>query len=166
MHGVGAGAAPAMRGLLQREAEGVEHAHTAEGLGNLEAAHDAGPGAPVRRQGGDGAPVEDDVAAVDGQRARHAIDQRGLARAVGTDQPETLAGLHRDAHLVEREEAAEAFGEPLDLEERVTHMRPRTQRTRPRMPSGARTTKATSTTPTINRLSPEEIDTVATSYEL
>ncbi len=42
----------------------------------------------------------------------------------------------------------------------------RSRRTRPRMPSGARTTKATSTTPTMNRFISEEMVTVASCWAL
>src|SRR6185437_15826910 len=123
-------------------------------LGDLKAAHDAEPRAPVRGHPRDVPPLEGDAAAVHRQRAGYTIDQRRLARAVRADEPEPLAGLHRDAHLVERQESPEALGETVDLEERAGHrQRVRSRRTRPRMPSGARTTNATSTTPSINRLS-------------
>ncbi len=60
-------------------------------------------------------PIEPRVAA---QRAADAVDQRGLARAVGPDDAEPLAAPHAQAHVRERGEAAEALGHRADLEQR------------------------------------------------
>src|SRR6185369_8262339 len=113
---------------------------------------------------GDVAALEQDPAAVRRQGARHAIDERRLARAVRADEAQSLArpDLNRDA--VERQEAAEALGDAVDLEQRARrgHVRRlRSFRTRPVSPSGASTTKSTRTTPTIKRFSSDEIVTVA-----
>src|SRR5439155_21810274 len=109
-------------------------------------------------------PVEDDGPFVGAQGAGHAVDQRGLARAVGPDEAEPLAGLHVERHPVEGREAAEPLDHGVHLQEWVRHgpQRPRSRRTRPTRPSGASTTKATSTTPTMRRFSSEEMVTVAT----
>src|SRR2546422_1566595 len=108
--------------------------------------------------------LEDDASVVGMERARHAVDERGLARAVRSDETEPLARLHLERHPVERGEAAEALHEPVHLEQRRRHQRPRRRRTRPRIPSGASTTKATSTTPTMKRFISEEIVTVASCW--
>lgn len=43
------------------------------------------------------------------QQAQHHLEQGGLARAVVADQPEQLAGLHRQIHPVHRMSFAEVF---------------------------------------------------------
>ena len=43
------------------------------------------------------------------QQAQHHFEQGGLARAVVADQPEQLAGLHRQIHPVHRMSFAEVF---------------------------------------------------------
>src|SRR4029077_12764594 len=123
---------------------------------------DAQTGPLMRRQRGDVAAPEPNGAAVDGQGTGDAVDQRRLARAVGSDETDALPRLHGQAHLVQRGEAAEALDQSLHLQQRLGHGQcPRSRRTRPRMPSGARTTKATSTTPTMKRFISEEMVTVA-----
>src|SRR5262249_43086276 len=138
------------------------HGHARERLRDLKAARDAKPGAPVGRQRRDVPPREDDPAIVGTKRAGHAADERRLARAVRSDEPEALTLLHVERQPVERGQAAEALHESVNLEQRRRHQRPRRRRTRPRMPSGASTTKATSTTPTMKRFISEEIVTMAT----
>jgi hypothetical protein len=104
--------------VLERDAEVLEHGHARERLRDLEAPHDAEPRPLVRRELGDVAALEQDPAAVRRQGARHAIDERGLAGAVGADETQPIArpDLNRDA--VERQEAAEALGDAVDVEER------------------------------------------------
>src|SRR5262245_16205457 len=158
--GDGAGRARVGR-VLQRDVEVLEHGHARERLRNLKAPNDTEPRPLVRGQARDVTPLEQDAAAVRRQGARHAVDQGGLAGAVGSDQAQALAGSDPDRHAVERQEASEALAHGVDLEERRAHRLLR-RRTRPRRPSGASTTKSTSTTPTIKRLSSDEIVTVAT----
>src|SRR2546426_2872466 len=108
--------------------------------------------------------LEADPAAIRWQRAGHTVDERGLPRSVRSDEAEPLARLDVETPPVERGEATEALRQSVDLEQRRGHgrrSRPRTRRARPTIPSGARTTKATSTTPTMNRFISEEIVTVA-----
>src|SRR5262249_54439878 len=105
---------------------------------------------------------EDDPAVVRTERAGHAVDQRRLARAVRSDEPEPLTLLHVERHPVERGKPAEALHDPVDLEQRRRHQRPRSRRPRPRMPAGASRTKATRTTRTMKRFISEEIVTMAT----
>src|SRR6185369_7777165 len=98
---------------------------------------------------GDVAALEQDPAAVRRQGARHAIDERRLARAVRADEAQSLArpDLNRDA--VERQEAAEALGDAVELERgprraqarRHPRSRARTvSRTRASTTQGSRTT--------------------------
>ena len=54
------------------------------------------------------APVDVDGARVGAVDARHALQQRALARAVAADDPEELAALDRERHVVERVEAVVA----------------------------------------------------------
>ena len=97
------------------------------------------------------------------QRAADAIDQRALARAVRADQAEPLARLHLEIDAVERDEAAEALADIVDVQQRA-HDCLRARRrscTRPTRPLGAMMTKTTSSRPTISRLTAEEMVTVA-----
>src|SRR5262249_35003505 len=80
--------------------------------GDLEGAGDAAVADPVR-----GEPADLLAAKADGprrgwERARHAVEKRGLARAVGADQPEDLTLAHLEGHLAERGEPTEALGQP------------------------------------------------------
>ena len=58
--------------------------------------------------------LECDLAGVGGQHAGDQIEERGLAGAVRSDQGVDVAGRHLDLEIVERVEAAEALGQPLD----------------------------------------------------
>ena len=61
------------------------------------------------------------------QRAADAIDQRALARAVRPDQAEPLARLHLEVDAVERDEAAEALADIVDVQQRAHGCPPRAQ---------------------------------------
>src|SRR5436309_770053 len=89
--------------------------------------------------------LEANVATVGGQRAGDAVEQRGLARAVRSDEPDDLAGLDRDAHARERRHAAEALRHVVDLEEAhvavtpASGVAPRSRRGGPHTPRRRRT---------------------------
>src|ERR1700719_2126375 len=51
------------------------------------------------------------------QRAADAIDQRALAGTVGPDETEALAGRYGKRNVFERDEAAEALAEIVDVKE-------------------------------------------------
>ena len=51
--------------------------------------------------------------------AGDAVEDRGLARAVGTDDGGDLARPGRERHVVDRHQTAEAHGQVLDLDERA-----------------------------------------------
>ena len=68
----------------------------------------------------DGRSVEAHRALLVMQRAADAVDQRALAGAVRPDQAEPLAGGHVERNVLQRDEAAEAFAQVIDLE-KVAH---------------------------------------------
>ena len=76
------------------------------------------PGPPVRRQPADVAAVEDDPAARRLLQAGDDVERRGLAGAVGTDQPGDVAGVRRDVGRADRLHPAEPDGDVLDREHR------------------------------------------------
>src|SRR6266851_1317765 len=163
----GAGKPRAVSGIDRKEegyAEIVEEAEAAEGLGQLKAAGEPQPRPLVSREAVKSPPAEEDTAAVVVQCTGEAVDERALARPVGSDQAEPLAGLGSEVDAFECHEPAKAFAEPADFEDRLGHQRSLARRrlcTSPTMPLGAMTTKRISSTPTIRRLSAEEIVTVA-----
>ena len=87
----------------------LEHRHAVERPRDLETAGDALARALVGREAGNLLALELDRAAVVAQRARDAVDERRLARAVRPDQAEALARGDGDAHLGQRGEAAEVL---------------------------------------------------------
>src|SRR5713101_9759829 len=160
-------AVPGIDRIEERNAEIVEKIQAAERFGQLKAAGQPQPGALVGRHAVEPAAVEHDAAAVVVQCAGEAVDQRALARAVGPDQTEPLAGLDRDVDVFERHKTAKAFAQPGDFEDWRGHQRiPARQQacTSPTIPLGAMTTKTISRTPTISRFSAEEIVTVASCW--
>jgi len=44
------------------------------------------------------------------------VEQRGLARAVRADQAVYLAAIYRETHVIDRDQAAEALGDALELQ--------------------------------------------------
>src|ERR1700733_14585724 len=61
--------------------------------------------------------IERDRARLVLQRAADAIDQRALARAVGSDEADALARIDRERDAIERDKAAEALAEIVDGEQ-------------------------------------------------
>src|SRR5207249_2450286 len=134
------------RGVEQRHAQVVQHAHAREGLGDLEAARQTEPYAPVRGIRADVAPFEADAALLVPERPGNAVDERALARAVGSDQSYALARAHGEVDAFERGEAAESLHYPRYFEQGFRHHRPLRRRqasTQPMMPLGARVTNST-----------------------
>src|SRR5579885_1091106 len=148
--------------IEQRDAQVLRHRHAAERPRKLEAAGDTQPGALIGREPIERLAVERHGAGLVAQHAGDAVDERAFARAIGADEAQALSAPHLEIDAVERDEAAEALAEPADLEQRVAHARLRRRTSqRPRMPFGATTTKNTNSAPTINRLSADEMVTVA-----
>src|SRR5690606_17582429 len=100
--------------------------------------------------------AEDSRGAAGGKDEPHQdLDRRGLARTVGSQKPEDLAGLHRERHAAQRfgtapkEPAHERLAQILDLEDghqgnrawtpRLTSKENSNQRRKPSRASGLRT---------------------------
>ena len=98
------------RGALGRDHEVLAHREIVEQLGALPRAGEAAAGACVRRHPREIAPVELGAARV-AHEARDRVDERRLARAVRSDQPDQLALLDDDVHLVDGAHAAEMHRE-------------------------------------------------------
>jgi hypothetical protein len=64
-----------------------------------------------------GWPVERDRAAVAFVEARQAVEERGLAGAVRSDQTDDLPRIDAERDAVQRDDAAEANGDIGDLEQ-------------------------------------------------
>ena len=80
-----------------------------------------------------------------------------LPEPFGPIRPEPLARLHLEVDAVQRDEAAEALAEPVDLQQRASSP---FLWNRPTMPCGATITKATISTPATSTLTAEEMVTV------
>src|SRR5262249_14797091 len=143
---------PVPRGIVERQLEVLLHGHAVKRPRDLEASRDPEPGPLMCRPCADVLALEEDPPTVVPERAGDAADERGLSGAVWPDEAETLASLHVERHSAQGLEAAEPLDHALDAEERLRHHasdRRTKRRTRPTMPSGARTTKKTRITPTI-----------------
>src|SRR5206468_8024759 len=124
----------------------------AERLHELEGARETEPADRVRRLPGHVVAREDDAAGFGPVVAGDHVEERRLAGAVGADDPEDLAGRHRDAHLGHGGETAEALRDALECEDRrgVTHAWARRRRSRaatPARPSGTNRTTRISAVP-------------------
>ena len=95
----------------------VERRQLGEERHLLEGAGDAVARAVVARQVGHVPPAQEHLSARGRQGARDDVEERALARAVRTDEPDELALAHRERHAVERGEAAELLGDAADLED-------------------------------------------------
>ncbi|KEH11063.1 hypothetical protein GY14_02450 [Delftia tsuruhatensis] len=95
----------------------VQHRHAPEQRNVLEAAPQAQPGAARRRHARDVLALEADGAARGPVKARDGVEQRRLARAVGTDHRRDRAGLHIEAHARQRLHAAKGERDAIDLQQ-------------------------------------------------
>src|SRR6478752_1611186 len=149
----------------------VEHWHTDivgkietdERPRQLEAACEAPVRTLVRRQSIHRVAVEMYAALFVLQRAANAVDQCALAGSVRADQPDPFARLHLEFDAIERDEPAETLADVADVKKRA-HLLLRPRRwscTRPTTPLGAMTTNPTRRSPTISKLTAEEMVTVA-----
>ena len=123
-----AGRMPGLRPFFHRVDQGhaqiVGDRHAVERARQLEAARDPEPGAFVRLEPVDRRAGEPHHAGLVLQRTADAVDQRALARAIRTDQPDPLARRDIEADVVQRHEAAEALAQVFDLEQRLGHHLP------------------------------------------
>ena len=90
------------------------HRHPAEDRGLLRQVADAEPAALVHRQGRDVVAVQFDPPAVRLDQAGDHVEHRGLAGAVGAQEPDRLAAPHVKAHTLDDLPVAEALLDPLD----------------------------------------------------
>jgi hypothetical protein len=82
----------------------------------LEGAGDAEAREGVRRQSREILPVKKDLAAGWPEHRADQVEQRGLAGAVRSDQAADLARFDLEAHVLDRGQTAEAFGDADDIE--------------------------------------------------
>src|SRR5438552_15378180 len=71
----------------------------------------------VRSHADEALAAQPDVTRVRRERARDAVEERGLARTVRPDQPDDLPRLDGDVDAGQRREPAEVLGDAADLEE-------------------------------------------------
>src|SRR5262249_46804780 len=82
---------------------------------------DAEPADRVRLEAADLAPVEEDSSRVGGEQAGDQIEQGRLAGAVRADDGMQPSARERIAQVVDRGEAAETLGQPLNAQDRLAH---------------------------------------------
>ena len=100
------------------------HRDVVEQLQRLPGPGQPGPGDAVGGHAGQvPAPEPHPAGGVAGQEAGDRVDEGGLARPVGADQPGQLAGAAVEAHLIHRHHPAEAHCEPLGLQHRARRPR-------------------------------------------
>ena len=99
-----------------RGAQVVEHGRVLEQLERLERARQPDAGALRRGHAVERDAVEVDVAGAARREPGDGVDGRGLAGAVGPDQPGDLARPHGQRQVVDRGDAAVAHGEVVHLE--------------------------------------------------
>src|SRR5581483_4837522 len=135
----------------------LERGQLREDPDHLEGATQAQVEDPVGLEPVDALALEADLPLVGPVHPGDAVEQRGLAGAVGADEPVDAARLERERHVVHRRDSAEALHHPVDLEDRG-HWRSsaRAQMVRgrlyfcwstPRMPRGISSTTATMMAP-------------------
>ena len=97
----------------------IGHGHPLEELDALEGAADPEAAPFPHRHPVDPSAVEHDGAVIGVLHARQAVEQRRLARTVGTDEAHGLAGIHVDRHVFEGHDAPELLGEAGGHQERA-----------------------------------------------
>ncbi len=107
-----------LRPRMHAEEDIVQKRHARANLHMLEGSRDAGAGDPALRRSRDVLALKGDATLIEMQRPREQIEHRGLARAIGADQPEYLAGRQIEADVVHGDQAAEAPPRALDLQQR------------------------------------------------
>src|SRR5664280_2855677 len=132
---------------LHRQCDIVEHAEIEEQRGDLERARQAQRAAPIHRQRGDVVAGKTDAAGIGPQLANELGDQRSLAGAVRPDHRVQLAGIHAERKIVGGDDALEALGQVVHLQQRLAHRR--TFASSPTMPPRANSTTSSSSGPRI-----------------
>src|SRR5947208_8485120 len=151
---------PRIHRIEERHPQIVSDGQRRERAWKLKAARHAAAGTLVGQQPVDCLAVEAHAAGFIYERPANAVHQGRFAGAVGTDQADAFALGDGEVDAIECDKAAETFAHSGDLEQRASHhfVLPRVQPcTRPTMPFGAITTNATSSNPTMRRLTAEEM---------
>ncbi len=104
--------------LVAAQHQVVEHRHLREQLDVLEGAGDPQVGDAIRAHPEEVLAHEPDRPLLGVIHARDAVEDRGLAGAVGTDDGEQLPGLDREAHVVDGGDAGKRQGHVLEIENR------------------------------------------------
>jgi hypothetical protein len=126
----------------QRHLHVLGDGHRAEGGGDLEGAGDAAAADFARRQPGDVAVREADRSAVRLELAVDDVEAGRFAGAVGADQGQKLAARHREAHVIDGANGAEAFAQRGDGElAHEVRRRPASSAKAPARPEGKASTK-------------------------
>ena len=108
------GEKPPVGAAMAADHDVLPHRQRSEQREVLERAADAERGDAMDRVARQRAPFEGDRALVEAVEARETVEQRGLAGAIGPDQPADLAARDVEADLIEREHAAEPHGDAFD----------------------------------------------------
>src|SRR5262249_25148094 len=95
-----------------------QHGHAPEAPHDLPGPRDAEAADALGPRAGDVGPVEHDPPLVGMEHAADAVEERGLAGAVGSDQPHDLAWLDGERDVTVGHEPSDAPGARLDLEQR------------------------------------------------
>ena len=104
---------------LQHGADVVLHRQAAEDRGFLRQIADAEPCAAIHRQAGDVEAVEPDRAVVGLDQPGDHVEAGRLARAIGAEQADGLAALHREADVAHHLAALVALADAIDDEQAV-----------------------------------------------
>ena len=94
----------------------LQHGQAGERLHDLERASDAEARGAVWRHPGNVFALEENDAFVGMEKAADQIEDRGFAGAVGTDDEQYLARVHRERNVLHRPEPAKALGDVLHFE--------------------------------------------------
>ena len=97
--------------VVGRDEQVLAHRHLLEQLDGLPRPHDAGAGPPLDRPRSMVVSPKRDRSARRRGEAGDDVEDRRLARAVRTDEPDDLAGFDREAHAVDRDDTAELHDE-------------------------------------------------------
>src|SRR5271154_1426962 len=108
---------------MRPDGDVLPYGETGKWLHDLEGPRDAAAGEPVRRLTGDICAVIENPAVVRRQRPGDDREQGRLAGAVWPNQSGNAAGGGAEGRLVDCEQAAEAFGDSLNVQERLSHGR-------------------------------------------
>ena len=134
-----------------RGQQGLEHGEVREDLHELKAPGEAEPGQGHRADAGRVALLEAHRPRGGAQHAGEHVDEGGLARAVGADDRDELAGAHREAHPIERDEIAVELADVAGLENGLAGHDGRGLAKKPMSPPGAKITMMARMAPKTSR---------------